>query len=129
MKNILIINSKITESSDLTESLKEQMIPFESSPDVLSGLSRAHEQQFDVIILDSRPTGMQIDQVIRLFKRYNPYTKIIVRTDVNSRQLEAKARKEPIYYYHVNSFGLQDLMMAISTALQIQQDGASKNGL
>ena len=120
MNRILIISSKTNESSELCNNLRRDNISCSIIADLLGGIQEAQEQQFDVIVLDTRFSGMKIDQAIRLLKRCNLSARIIIQTDNNSRSMETKARKESIYYYHLNSFGLQDLIVAIKTALNQQ---------
>lgn len=84
-------------------------------------VEQLQNRHFDVVILDARPQGLKIDQAIRLLKGCDPAVRIIVRTEENSRQLEGKVRKEQIFYYHVDSLGIQDLQMALVAALGLEQ--------
>ena len=83
-----------------------------------AAISRAQIDRFDVIVLDADISGMSIEQIIQILREINPSAKIIVKTDENSKNLEAKIRKEKIYYYHLDSFGFPDLKLAITNALQ-----------
>lgn len=42
---------------------------------------------------------------------------VIVCAEVNTPELEGKIRKQGIFYYHIQSFGIEDLEMAISNAV------------
>lgn len=42
---------------------------------------------------------------------------IIICSDTNTPELETKIRKQRIFYYHIKSFGLQDLEMAVANAV------------
>jgi DNA-binding NtrC family response regulator len=42
---------------------------------------------------------------------------IIVTTDENNPQMESSIRQKGIFYYHVKSFGMDELMLAISNAM------------
>jgi DNA-binding NtrC family response regulator len=88
-------------------------------------LECVQQKKFDVIILDAEIQGMQIDRFIHILKEIDPVVKIIVKTRQNSKMLEAKIRKEKIFYYHVDSFGADDLKLAIRSALkEIKQNPA-----
>jgi len=88
-------------------------------------LERAQQKKFDLIILDAEIQGMQIDRFIHILKEIDPSVKIIVKAQQNSKMLEAKIRKEKIFYYHIASFGSEDLKLAIRSALkEIQQNPA-----
>lgn len=42
---------------------------------------------------------------------------IIVCAETNTPEFETKVRQKRIFYYHIKSFGIQDLEMAISNAI------------
>lgn len=42
---------------------------------------------------------------------------IIICAETNTPELESKIRQQKIFYYHIKSFGIQDLEMAISNAI------------
>lgn len=42
---------------------------------------------------------------------------VIICADSNTAELESNIRKQRIFYYHIQSFGIQDLEMAISNAV------------
>lgn len=42
---------------------------------------------------------------------------IIVTTETNNPEQESNIRRKGIFYYHVKSFGLEELMLAITSAM------------
>ncbi|MDZ7263936.1 MAG: response regulator [candidate division KSB1 bacterium] len=82
-----------------------------------TAISHAQHAHFDVIVLDADVKGMPIEKTIQILRDIDPQTRIIVKTHDNSRELEAKVRKEKIYYYHLDSFGPDDLKLAIKNAI------------
>lgn len=86
--------------------------------DLGTAINRAQNSRFDVIVLDANVKGMPIERTIQILRNLDPGTKIIVKTHENSKELEAKVRKEKIFYYHLDSFGYDDLRLAISSALK-----------
>jgi CheY-like chemotaxis protein len=82
-----------------------------------AAINRAQNAQFDVIVLDANIKGMPTEQMIQILRGIDPGVKIIVKTNENSKELEAKVRREKIYYYHLDSFGIDDLELAIKSAL------------
>lgn len=85
--------------------------------DLGAAINRAQNARFDVIVLDANIKGMPIEQTIQILRDIDPGAKIIVKTQDNSKELEAKVRQEKIYYYHLDSFGPEDLRLAIKSAL------------
>ena len=85
--------------------------------DLGTAIHRFQKNRFDTIVVDAKIKGMPIDRTIQILKDINPSAKIIVKTAKNSKELEAKIRKEEIYYYHLDSFGPDDLKLAITSAI------------
>jgi CheY-like chemotaxis protein len=117
MHCLLITSPKKDASRELLGFLRAKNVLFEAIEDPLLGVQKAQERHFDVIVLDAKSQGVKVDRTIRLLKGCDPTSRIIVRAEENSRLLESRVRKEQVYYYHVDSFGLQDLELAITTAL------------
>ena len=122
---VLIIDSAQHESlNELVESLSQSQIEVILDKDLGTAIHRAQTERFDTIVVDSSVQGMPIEQTIQILKSIDSQTKIIVKTDINSKELEAKVRKEAIYYYHLCSFGIDDLKIAIESALRQQCEGS-----
>ncbi|HPI73815.1 MAG TPA: response regulator [bacterium] len=118
--NCLIIDNPHHElPGALDRFLQEKGVDTVRFCDPWMAVQKAQEQHFDLILLDAQTPGMRIDSTIRLLKGCDPQARIIVRTDENSRHLEAQVRNERVYYYHVDSFGDQELLLAISAALGV----------
>ena len=96
--------------------LEKDSIPVLHVNDYASALSLAQQQLFDVIVLDNPAEGIETGSLIRLFRVYNPQVKVIVTTPTSSRSFETQIRKENIYYFHLESFGPDDLILAITSA-------------
>lgn len=117
--NVLLITKAHTYETDLIHFFQLNEISFDVADNELLGIQKAHQNIFDIVVLDADASNQQIDQAIRILKDCNPKVRIIVRTDTNSRHLECLVRKESIFYYHVNSFGNQEFTSALSSALEL----------
>jgi DNA-binding NtrC family response regulator len=117
MNCLFIVDPGKSNIVSLAGFLSEKDIAFETISDPMAGIQRAQEQHFDVFVLDADLKRIRIECAIRILKGCNPFARIIVQADSNSRRLEAKIRKEQIYYYHLNSFGVKELALAVFTAL------------
>ena len=58
--------------------------------------------------------GTEAISIIKSLRRDMP---IIVTTDENNPKLESSIRQKGIFYYHVKSFGTDELMLAITNAM------------
>lgn len=116
--NCLIIADTPEANKDLELFLQTQSIECEQVYDVFTGFQRVQQRHYDIVFLDTVLDSLQIKQTIQVIKGSNPDAKIIVQTRNNSRDLEAAIRKEQIFYYHIQSFGIEDLTTAIRSALE-----------
>jgi len=119
--NVLFVIKPEQNKIDLLTFLRRNKIDFDTADNQLLGIQKAHESMYDVVVLDAEKGAYEIDKAIRIFKECNPKVRIIVRTELNTRELETQVRKESIYYYHVNSFGNQEFTSALSSALELNK--------
>jgi DNA-binding response OmpR family regulator len=119
MNCLIIYNPQHDLPDSLDRFLREKKVETVTLCDPWMGVQKSQERHFDLILLDAQTPGMRIDSTIRLLKGCDPQARIIVRTDENSRNLETLVRSERVYYFHVDSFGDQELLLAISTALDL----------
>ena len=118
--NCLIIakpNNTITRA--LEAYLKRNQVSYDTVHDLLTGIQKAQLSCYDLIILSSRANDLHINRELQLLKSFNPLARIIVHTDTNSRAFETAVRKEQVFYYHVNTLGMNVLQKAVKTALQL----------
>ena len=118
-QNVLMIaDSRAKDIKDLARFVSESGNYLEIYPEISDALERIQDKRYQVIILDADIKCIKIDGAIRIIKNIDPRVKIIVRTSCNSKQLEIKVRREKIYYYHLNSFGIDELKIALESALE-----------
>lgn len=118
--NVLLITKPNQNKQNLLSFLNVNKVEFDMADDQLVGIQKAHQNKFDVVVLDT-DGNYQIDRAIRILKDCNPKVRIIVRAEMNTRELETQARKESIFYYHVNSFGDHEFTSALSSALELNK--------
>lgn len=73
-------------------------------------------QRVDVLVLDAAllEEDCGFISVIRGMEKDLP---IIICAETNTPEMESKIRQQRIFYYHIKPFGIQDLEMAISNAV------------
>ena len=118
MNCLIITDTANSPDRELGAFLQNQNIDCEQVSDVFTGIRRVQERHYDIILLDTGLGDVQIKQTIRLLKGCDPNARIIVQTRNNSRDLESAIRAEQVFYYHIQSFGLEDLTTAIQSALE-----------
>ncbi len=117
MKSVLIISENKKNADTLRTACRQHNLLVEKYADVFAGIERMRQCLFDVVILDAESNGFSPVKAIRLIKHFDPEARIIVHTSQNSRQLEVSVRKEQIFYFHVNSFGVEEIILAVLAAL------------
>jgi len=80
-------------------------------------LMTLQSEKINVLVLDvCLAKGMGYD-AISIIKGLTRNLPIIVTTEENNPEQESSIRQKGIFYYHVNSFGMEELMLAISNAV------------
>ncbi|MDY6881556.1 MAG: response regulator [Desulfatiglans sp.] len=77
------------------------------------------EEKVEVLILDASLLG-EDGGFISIIRGMEEHLPIIVCAETNTPEFEAKIRQQRIFYYHIKSFGIEDLEMAISNAINRQ---------
>lgn len=74
-------------------------------------------EKVNVLVLDvclAKSLGYEAISIIKGLCRSMP---IIVTTEENNPEQEGRIRQKGIFYYHVMSFGMDELMLAITNAM------------
>lgn len=91
-----------------------QSIPARSLEETLLTLQN---RKIDALVLDAALLREDFG-FIPVIKGIEKKLPIIICAASNTPELETKIRKQGIFYYHIKSFGIQDLEMAISNAVR-----------
>lgn len=83
--------------------------------DVFQCLQR---EKIDVLILDVHMPEMKGYEAIPLIRGIDPNLPIIITVEENSPELESQVRRHRVFYYHVKSFGHEELKLAVENAIQ-----------
>ena len=74
------------------------------------------DQSVDVLVLDAALLEEDCE-FISIIKGIEKDLPVIICSEANTPELESKIRQQGIFFYHIKSFGIQDLEMAISNAV------------
>jgi len=80
-------------------------------------LINLQREKVHVLVMDVRLCQGRGYEAISIIKGLCPKLPIIITAAENNPEQEALIRQRGIFYYHVTSFGLEELMMAISNAM------------
>lgn len=74
-------------------------------------------EKINVLVMDVRLPEEMGYEAISIIKGLHRRLPIIITADENNAEQESRIRHQGIFYYHVNSFGMDDLILAISNAM------------
>lgn len=117
IRTVLIADPDGALSKELRGFLEAARIVSVSASNMKETLLTLQRTAVDVLVLDSSMLGEDCS-LIPIVKGIQHSLPVIVCADVNSPELERCARQKGIFFYHIKSFGSQDLEMAIQSALQ-----------
>lgn len=80
-------------------------------------LVTVQQEKVNVLVMDICLAAGMGHEAISIIKGLNRHLPIIVTTEENNPALESSVRKRGIFYYHVKSFGMEELMLAIMNAM------------
>ena len=90
------------------------LITADNFKDVLLTLQN---EKVNVLVLDVCLPDAMGGEGISIIKGLYRRLPIIVTADENNPEQESRIRQKGIFYYHVKSFGMDELMLAISNAM------------
>jgi len=76
------------------------------------------KEHFSVLILDVGIKDMAWDEMFAIVKGIDPGLPIIMTSDHNTPELEVSILRQRAFYYHVKSFGTEDLVLAVRSAIE-----------
>jgi DNA-binding NtrC family response regulator len=101
----------------LTPWLAEQGHAVKSVDNIKDVLMTLQTEKINVLVMDvNLPEDMGYE-AISIIKGLHRKLPIIITADENNPEQESRIRQKGIFYYHVNSFGLDELILAISNAM------------
>jgi len=115
-KIILIAEPTESLSSKLKSFLTDLGISMIQQKTLKETLMTLQDRSVDVLLLDSNLLEEDCG-FITVIKGIAENLRIIVCAETNTPEFESSARQQRIFYYHIKSFGTQDLEMAISNAI------------
>jgi DNA-binding NtrC family response regulator len=115
-KTILIAEPAEALSQNLEAFSKDKGFALLKTSNLKETLLTLQERRVDVLVLHALLLDKDCGfiSVIKGMERDLP---VIICADTNTAELESSIRKQGIFYYHIQSFGTEDLEMAISNAV------------
>ncbi|MHB8066634.1 MAG: response regulator [Desulfobaccales bacterium] len=97
--------------------LEEQGHQCKTVDNIKDVLMTLQNEKITVLVMDVHLPEDMGYEAISIIKGLHRKLPIIITADENNPEQESRIRQKGIFYYHVNSFGLDELILAISNAL------------
>lgn len=95
----------------------EQGHRLKSVDNIRDVLMTLQQEKINVLVMDAHLPEDLGYEAISIIKGLHRKLPIIITADENNPEQESRIRHQGIFYYHVNSFGMDDLILAISNAM------------
>jgi len=117
-KRILIFDPDNINVNRLFSDLIRYGFAVETSFSMEDAVERIKDIKFDCVVMDVNLPKIKGYDAVSILKAIDPNLKIIMTTEKNDMELEAEVRKQDICYYHIKSFGRQELVEAVRDICQ-----------
>ncbi len=117
MARILLAEPDEDYRKALTEQLRAMGHEILVASTIQECLKKLRGEEKDILVLSLEMPGIKGEDMVSIVRSIEPDLDIIVATENNCPRLEKAVRKTRIFYYHLKSFGIEELFMAIENAL------------
>ena len=76
------------------------------------------EEHVSVLIMDVGVKDMNWEEVVPIVKGMDPTLPIIITASQNTPELESHVIQQKVFFYHVKSFGIEELILAVKNAAE-----------
>jgi len=119
MKNkILVVEPDPNTAKRLHAVLKKEKFNIHQVERGSEAIRCVQQEHISALILDTGLMDMMWDEVVPIVKGLSPGLPIIMTSAANSPELESKILHHKIFYYHVKSFGNDELVLAVRNAAE-----------
>jgi len=116
-KRVLIVEPDQHMSEKLYQIFRKERFVVSLTERVSEAIRKIQEEHFSVLILDVGVKDMDWSEAIPIVKGLDAHLPIIMTSNHNTPELEASILKHRAFYYHVKSFGTDDLILAVRNAI------------
>lgn len=127
-KRLLVIDPDPRARKALTESLRAVSDGVDAVRNLSEAIKKIPGGGFSCLVMDVDLPEMKGYEAVSVLKNLDPGLKIIMTTARNSKKLEARVRREDIFYYFIKSFGAEELRLAVQSAFNQNKEDKTMSG-
>jgi len=116
-KTLLVAERGCGLAQGLDDWLQEQGHRLKTADNIRDVLMTLQSEKINVLVMDVCLPETMGYEAISIIKGLHRKLPIIITADENNPEQESRIRQKGIFYYHVNSFGMDELILAISNAM------------
>lgn len=116
--NILIIDSDNKFINEVSTHFIKMDLDVDSCTSVTCAVTKLKQTHFSCVIMDVVLPEMKGYEAVDIIKQVDSNIPIILTAAENSRDQEAKVREHDIFFYYIKSFEMDELKLAVTTALK-----------
>jgi DNA-binding NtrC family response regulator len=117
-ERILIIDPSHRERTVIASYLRTENYAVDTASNLAEAVQKLTAEDYPCVILDVDLQEMKGYEAVPILKNIRPEVKIIMTTQKNSKELEAKVRSQSIFFYFIKSFDKDELKLAICNAFK-----------
>ena len=117
-KRILLVEPDIKMAEKFSQILRKEKLIVNINQRATEAIRSLQQEHFSALILDAGVKDMAWDEVVPIIKGLDPTLPIIMTSDYNTQELEANILHQHVFYYHVKTFGTEDLILAVRNAVE-----------
>ncbi len=114
---ILCVDPDSSKTAEYGRILAEGGWEVEAVPTLKEAVGRMKQVRFDCIVMDVDLPDMAGYDAVPVMKTIDPGVNIVVTVGTNTKELEARMREEDIFYYYIKSFDVEELKLAVRSAI------------
>ncbi len=116
-KRILIVEPDTKMAEKLYQVLRKEKYVVLTIGKASEAIRNIQQEHVSALILDVDVKDMPWDEVVPIVKGMAPALPIIMTASNNTPELEANILRHKAFYYHVKSFGTDELILAVRNAV------------
>lgn len=117
-RRILIVDPDPLFAGKLSSLLSSHGCDVEVATGITQGVHRLKDVNFDCVVADEDLPEMKGHDAVEVLRAVSPDVPVIMTASRNTREQEARIRREDIFFYYVKGFDMRELEMAVRDALR-----------
>lgn len=124
---ILIVDPDPMFSRKLSMILSSEGHDVEAAKGITVAVQRLKDVDFDCVVMDENLPEMKGHDAIPILRAVTPNIPIIITVTQNTLETESRVRQQDIFFYHVKSFDVYELGVAVLNACKSGKNTAPKS--